>query len=184
MCIRDRPAHRCPQQHRQQQRQRVTEGTAIWPMEWAQQDVRCWRILHRDGYIRVMRTVTDNSRSDSRISVKSPADDQYDRTVGDGAFLRGRPVPPQAPRLALVCRVRPSVGPSVARSIINWSSDGARRRRYIAGVAGRDATQTTVDLPPVRRPSRGLTSLRLDREWAILETLFPSNQLLASAVEN
>ena len=153
-------------------------------MEWAQQDVRCWRILHRDGYIRVMRTVTDNSRSDSRISVKSPADDQYDRTVGDGAFLRGRPVPPQAPRLALVCRVRPSVGPSVARSIINWSSDGARRRRYIAGVAGRDATQTTVDLPPVRRPSRGLTSLRLDREWAILETLFPSNQLLASAVEN
>jgi len=30
------PAHRCPPQQRRQQRQRVTEGTAMAPIEWAQ----------------------------------------------------------------------------------------------------------------------------------------------------
>ena len=36
------PAHRCPQQHQRQQRQRVTEGTAIAPWNGPKNCVSCW----------------------------------------------------------------------------------------------------------------------------------------------
>ena len=49
------PAHRCPRQRRRrQQRQRVTEGTAMAPIEWAQLD-NC-AVYSSKIYTRALRT--------------------------------------------------------------------------------------------------------------------------------